>query len=257
MTTLVKVNGREVDAASAVRYDIAHNGRVLKTAVENALVREYADQHGISNSDQELQLAANELRYQLGLESSAKLKQWLRDNHLTLHWLQDYVDGLLLRNKMRQAISDEDVEVYFAEHQLEFDAVDLYSIRLDNEETAKELYSQITEDGENFHLLAMEHSLDENTRFRGGYVGTLGRAQLSGEMEAAVFKAEAGEVVGPVKTDRGYNLLKVAAVHRATLASLRDEVRSRLFQEMLDRLAREAEITYPLLDGDAAGRGAS
>src|SRR5215213_10320994 len=87
MTTLVKVNGREVDAATAVRYDVAHNGRVLKTAVENALVREYADQHGISNSDQELQLAANELRYQFGLESSAKLKQWLRDNHLTLAWL--------------------------------------------------------------------------------------------------------------------------------------------------------------------------
>ena len=63
------------------------------------------------------------------------------------------------------------------------------------ESKAKELLSQISEEGANFHVLAMEHSQDENTRHVGGYAGRLTRSQVTGAVEAAVFKAKAGAVI--------------------------------------------------------------
>jgi parvulin-like peptidyl-prolyl isomerase len=256
MSTLVKVNGRNVDVASAIRLDIVQNGTLVRGAIDDALVRQYADEHGLGVSDQELQAAADEMRYQLGLEAADAFRQWVRENHATLLWVQDYLVGRLLRNKVRNTISDEEVEAYFAEHQLEFDAVELYSIRLDGEETARELYSQITEDGENFHLVAMEHSLDESSRNKGGYVGLMTRDQMSGEIEAAAFNGQPGDVIGPVKTERGYNLFKIGARQNATLAGARDEIRTRLFVALLNRLRKDATISYPILD-DAAHSSAS
>ena len=99
-----------------------------------------------------------------------------------------------------------------------------------------------------FHLLAMEHSLDEETKHLGGYVGKLTRAGMTGEVEAAVFQAQPGEVIGPIKTEKGYNLFKVTDVHSPTLDEVRDQVQMALFMNLLAKLRAEAEITYPVLE---------
>ena len=44
---------------------------------------------------------------------------------------------------------------------------------------------------------------------KGGYLGCFGRGQMVKEFEKAAFKANTGEVVGPVKTQFGYHLIWV------------------------------------------------
>jgi parvulin-like peptidyl-prolyl isomerase len=229
-----------------------HDSRFLAATMNNLLLRQYAEKNNIRNTDQELQLAADELRYSRSLEAIEAVHQWMRETHQTVLSVQEGIDSMLIRNKVRNAIPDSEVQAYYAEHQLEFETVTLYSIRVDSESKAKELLSQINEEGANFHVLAMEHSQDEDTRRVGGYVGMLSRAQVTGAVEAAVFKAKPGAVIGPVKTDHGWNLFKVAAVNKPSAADVAPQIRLTLMEQLTAKLAAEATVEYPVFNDAAA-----
>jgi len=248
MPALLIVNGEAVDTADAIQRSIVHEEDFLENTITGVLIRQYAKKKGIVNSDEELQLAADELRYQRGLESVEKLRQWMKANHQTEISLQNAVDGMLLRNKVRAAITDAEIEAYFAEHKLEFDKVELYSCRLESEEKARELLAQIKDEGANFHTLTMEHSVDEMTKAKAGYVGSLTRSEMTSDLEPIVFKAVPGAVVGPVKTEKGWNLFKVAAVHKASLENNRDTIRLQIFTRLIAQLRAEATVSYAVLE---------
>jgi parvulin-like peptidyl-prolyl isomerase len=246
-TPLATVNGEPIDTATALRHSLFFNESFLKDAVTNELIRQHAAKIGLANTDAELQLAVDEVRYSRGLESADAGRQWLRENHQTLWSLQSCIDLMLLRNKMRGAIPEADVQAHYAEHKLEYEAVDLYSIRVDSESKAAELQSQIADEGANFHALAMEHSQDEDSRHMGGYLGRLSRAEMAAGVEAAVFAIRPPDVIGPIKTERGWNLFKVAKIHKPTLAESADRIRIELMQQLITKLIGEAAVTYPVL----------
>lgn len=244
----VTVNDKAIEMREALQQSHFDNEDFLNNTIENELIRQYAAQHTIANTDEQLQVAADEWRYQLGLEAVDKLNVWLKSNHQTALSLQNALDGMLLRNKVRNAIPPSEIEAYFADHRSAFDRVELYSIRVETLEQAQELSAQITEEGANFHVVAMEHSTDEETRPRGGYVGTLARSDVTAAIEAAVFQAQAGDIVGPLQTDNGYNLFKVSAVHKADLEAERDGIQLQVFADLVARLKAEATIHYPVLE---------
>src|SRR4029079_9633788 len=122
---------------TAVRLSILHNNSFLNDSIRNAVIRQYAEKHTIRNSDAELQLAADELRYSRGLEAVDAVEQWMRDNHQTPLAMQEGIEAMLLNNKVRNSMSEEAMQAYYADHKLEFEAAELYSIRVDKENTAK------------------------------------------------------------------------------------------------------------------------
>lgn len=247
MTDFITVNGESIDIREAIRLSFLHDDdNFVQNTIEFMLVNQGAEKAGITNTDEQLQLAVDELRYQRGLESAEAARQWISESRLDLISIQNGVNNMLLRNKLRNSIPESDIEAYFAEHQLEFDKVELYSIRVDTEELAQELFAQITEEDENFYLLAMEHSQDEETRPMAGYVGKLTRSGMTGEIEAAVFKAGQGEVVGPIETEKGFNLFLVKDIHKASLEKEKEGIQMILFNQMLNKLHTEADIEYPV-----------
>jgi parvulin-like peptidyl-prolyl isomerase len=250
--TLVRVNGDAIDVALAVQFESLNESSLLPEAIRGLLVRQYAERNNIRNTDHELQLAADEFRYSRGLESADAFSQWMSEKHQNPTSLQDSLDLMLINNKVRNAVPDSDLRAYYAEHQLEFEKVDLYSIRVDTEDRAKELLSQIQEDGANFHVLAMEHSQDEDTRHAGGYAGRLARSQVTPTVEAAVFKTKPVAVVGPVKGDKGWNLFCVTAQYRPSFEEVRGEIQLTLFEQLLQKLRSEATVEYPVFDATAA-----
>jgi parvulin-like peptidyl-prolyl isomerase len=247
MTTLAMVNGEPIETATALRHSLFFDESFLKDAVTNEVIRQYAAKAGISNTDAELQLAVDEVRYSRGLESADAAQQWLREQQLTPWSLQNSIDLMLLRNKLRGTIPAADVEAHYAEHKLEYEAVDLYSIRVDSQAKAAELQSQITDEGANFHVLAMEHSLDGDSRHLGGYVGHLTRGAMAASVEAAVFASRPPDIIGPIQTENGWNLFKVTKIHKPTLAESEDRIRLELMQQLIDRLVGEAAVSYPVL----------
>lgn len=63
-----------------------------------------------------------------------------------------------------------------------------------------------------FSQAALRYSLDEDTKFNGGLLGTMlpqGACRKVPELDKACFEVPLGEVAGPIETDYGYHLLLV------------------------------------------------
>jgi hypothetical protein len=91
--------------------------------------------------------------------------------------------------------------------------------------------------------LAEEFSTDQGSRRAGGDLGWLRRGELAGAVEEAVFSAEAGQVVGPVRSPFGWHVLVVVAVEPARaedFASVRDVIAA----ELAERRRREAYLDW-------------
>jgi len=80
-------------------------------------------------------------------------------------------------------------------------------ILVKSEGVARELLEKVNA-GESFAKLAGEYS-ECPSKKRGGELGWFGRGQMVREFEKAAFEGEKGAVVGPVKTDFGWHLIKV------------------------------------------------
>lgn len=62
--------------------------------------------------------------------------------------------------------------------------------------------------GKTFETLALEKSMCPSKK-RGGSLGWFGRGQMVPEFEKACFSAKKGDIIGPVKTQFGYHLIKI------------------------------------------------
>jgi len=127
-------------------------------------------------------------------------------------------------------------------------------IRLDAQRVAAEARK-----GSDFAELARLHSQDRPTADNGGSVGWVTGAQLLPELAQAAFKLKAGEISDPIRTQLGYQILRVndrrPAVQRP-LADVRAIVVQLLqndYRQMKEREAIDAAVkTYPVLTDAAA-----
>lgn len=62
--------------------------------------------------------------------------------------------------------------------------------------------------GRSFEELAKEKSLCPSGK-KGGSLGWFGRGQMAREFENAAFSGKKGQILGPVKTQFGYHLIKI------------------------------------------------
>jgi parvulin-like peptidyl-prolyl isomerase len=96
-----------------------------------------------------------------------------------------------------------------------------------------------------FPALAREHSLDPDTRESGGVIGKVMRGTLSSAIEAKIFNAAKGQVVGPFASENGllFEIFMVTDRHAAKLdASTIKDVQKLLYDEWLETRAREHSL---------------
>lgn len=84
-------------------------------------------------------------------------------------------------------------------------------ILVKSEEQAKEILRKLNS-GESFEKLAMDNSLCPSKK-RGGSLGEFGRGMMVKEFEQAVFSGKKGQVIGPVKTQFGWHIIKIDDLH--------------------------------------------
>ncbi len=75
---------------------------------------------------------------------------------------------------------------------------------------------------EDFAKLATEASQDPGSKAQGGDLGYFSKGRMVPEFEAAAFGGEVGKIVGPVKSDFGYHLIKVEDKKAATTKGFED-----------------------------------
>lgn len=69
---------------------------------------------------------------------------------------------------------------------------------------------RLAKSGQDFSLLAGLHSKDPGSAQRGGDLGYFGKGRMVKEFEDAAFNNPVGSIVGPIETQFGYHIIKVA-----------------------------------------------
>ena len=249
----LEVDGKAISLKEVLRFTKWPTlAAFLQEAADAALIRRAAVEHGIEASDEEFQQAADGFRAERDLYTPETTEEWLAANYLSYAEWEALLENEIIKRKLRDALTDDSVEKYFAEQSLSYDAAAISRLVVKEEDVARELRAQIVEEGADFHMLARMHSTDFSTRLAGGYLGLKRRSDMEAEMEAAVFGAQEGKTVGPIKTCDGWELVKVENFHRATLDdAMRESIKSILFDNWLIEQRLKAKIVMTLLEDEA------
>jgi len=246
----IAVNGDEIslhDLLATAKF----RGRLdfIAETVDAVLIRGAAARMQLEVSDAECQAEADEFRARRQLYEAQKTEAWLAAHHLAQEdWELQLEDGIL-RRKLRQLLTADRIDQYFAENKRAWDAATVSRIVVTDENIGLELRAQAMEGEAGFHELARRHSVDEATRHAGGHTGRVRRQDLDAMLAASIFGAQPGEVTGPVSSDQGWHLFLVEALHPAQRdRETREAIAEALLADWLTDERKRADIKAHLLD---------
>lgn len=244
MTAIVRIDDElvEVDDFVKVLKLTGQFESLIEQFVRDRLTVLAAKKQGLSVSPEEIQERADQFRRVRGLHRAADMNHYLDALGISLDEFEAFIiDGLYQEKVLAEVGNDRAVEEYFQLNSPRFDSIEVSHIVLDSEGAAKEMMSLLDEDPDSFADMAREHSIAD-TREQGGAIGKVLRGSLKAEVEAKVFNAEVGDLLGPFASpDRSfYEIFAVNAKHPARLdEETVAEVRRLLREEWL--LARAQE----------------
>jgi peptidylprolyl isomerase len=221
---------------------------LLSAAVIEQLLVSRAEQAGLTVSTERLQQAADVFRRQQGLSSAARFQAWLAEQGRSLLDFEDSLERELRIDQLKDHLTRDRITAHFAANQSAYAGAALRLILTSREDQARELLTQVREEGRDFAELAREHSLHPS-RSQGGLLGLVRRRQLPPAIAEAVFAARQGDFVGPLAAVEGFHLFLVESLAPAELnAPTRALIRQELFDAWLADTLRNVPLKVPLLD---------
>ncbi len=218
------------------------------------IAKAYAHEHDITVSDEEVDQQIEKIKAQVGdqarssgqdMSDQEAYEQALKQNNITEEQLRENIREALPFQKVQQRVagdaepSDEEIQNYYEKNKVaQFTTPAQRCVRhilynKDQKEKAEKA-KQNLEDGADFAKLAKEESQDPGSAAKGGDLGCIGKGETVPEFEDAVFGAEQGEIVGPIKTEFGYHIIEVTDIKPEQTRPLKDvesQIRSQLSAE--------------------------
>lgn len=149
------------------------------------------------------------------LEETAEFKRAIENAK------KDILAQLAMRKVLSSvSVSEEECREYYNDHKSRFQreaSATAKHILVESEEECLKILEAINAGEKEFEQAAREYSSCPSGA-KGGDLGTFGPGQMVPEFDKAAFEAEIGKVVGPVKTNFGYHLIKVEDRTEAKIA---------------------------------------
>ena len=216
----------------------------LRTAGKlSTVVLEIAQQYLLENEIKALEISEPEadiveqfileFRWQQQLTSPESFQKWLVTNGIGYAEFKHQVTFRIKQEHLKEKVTTPKVQEYFAKNKEALDRVVLSRIVLDHPEVAQDLKEQVEQQGADFTELAKKHSMVDDAVV-GGVMGPIIRAQMPEIIRKATENAQPGQIVGPIKIEGRYCLLKVEQLLPASLeGSLKRDLETHLFEEWL------------------------
>lgn len=247
MTELVRINDEVITSESLIKH-LKLNGQydsIIEDVVREKLTVQAARKSGIEVTPEDVQQRADQIRRVRGLHRAVDMNRWLDQIGVSVEDLEAFITHMVYFERMQEVIASADaVEEHFSLNSPKFDRIVLGHIVIGSEGKAREILAILDDEPELFETLAMEHSTAD-TAAEGGYIGTVTRGSLMSEIEAKVFHAEEGEVLGPFGTPDGssWEIFMIKGRRDATLDDdTRSEIRRIIKEEWLVARSRECRI---------------
>jgi peptidyl-prolyl cis-trans isomerase SurA len=236
---------------------------ILVQSVDELLLVQYGKELGYHVSDEQFKTTVDGFKKENKL-TDAELKTELAAAGLTMDGWRDVIEHTLIiqdvqRNEIlpKAQLTEEELHQYYNAHHNEFMTPATMTFReilievptvmqnnqaMVNAAAAEDALKRVTAirdrivQGEDFAKVAAEVS-ESSTKGNGGLLGTFNLEDIDPSLRKQVENLKAGEVTPPLRTQRGYQLLKADAVTPAELKpfdSVRDELRTKVGNSRMD-----------------------
>jgi parvulin-like peptidyl-prolyl isomerase len=239
---------------------------ILVEAVDEMLVVQRGKELGYSLGDAQFKTVLDNIRTQNKLENEEEFQAALKQEGITLADLRRNLEKQMVWQRVQQnevvnkvAMTEEEARAYYDSHLAEFtspasvtlreilvaSAVDPKGINVAADEAAQDKVDEIRARvvaGESFEKLASEVS-DSASRSNAGLIGPIKLDDLSSELRKMIEGMKVGDVTPPLRTARGYQLLKLeSSTETQTLAF--DQARERIAEGVLTGKRQREFVKY-------------
>jgi peptidylprolyl isomerase len=207
---------------------------LVAEALALRLVQQEARQAGLSVTAEDLQTAADAFRRACGLHKAAATRAWLDGCAVTVADFEAGLEERLLAARLKHHQTAARADESFAARRTDFERLRVARVMAGRDDLARELASQIRDEGRALEEVAHGHGLPV-ARY------LLFRKDLGGPLAGPLASARVGELVGPVATPQGFALLVVEQRQPAELdAVTRQRIQDELFDAWLAGRMRQA-----------------
>lgn len=214
--------------------------QVLTRLIQGVLVDKLAARDKISVTQQQIDARRAEFAKQAG--GDTQLVSQAAQNGVGAADLATFIRTIVLRDAIGDklvagvTVPDAQLKALYAKATT-YDQVHAAHILVKDLATAQNILNQLNADPSKFKALAKQYSTDTSNKDTGGDLGLAGKGQFVKEFEAAIFKGKVGTIVGPVKTQFGYHIIKIIE-HKVTpfSAAKADLTKQALAQQRTDAL---------------------
>jgi peptidyl-prolyl cis-trans isomerase SurA len=253
--------------------------QIMVDAIDEMVVVQRGKELGYTLSDAQFKSVVDNIRKENKIETDEQFQAALKSENLTMADLRRNLERTMIFQRVQQnevlakiGVTDDEARKYYESHLKEFTTSPTVTLReilvavpgdpkvmnVAADEAAKakveQLRKRVTTGGENFEKLAAEIS-DSPSKANAGLIGPLSVNDLSPELRKLVESMKAGDVSEPVRTTRGYQILKLEAItptNTLTLDQAREQISERVFtdkrkaefQKYLEKLRAQAIIEW-------------
>lgn len=246
----ITVNGQAITkAAFDQRLESSQAARpTLQQMVQESLIEQYAKDHHIAVTDDEINKKENALKARY---PNGQFAQLLKAQGLTEAFVRSQIRLQLILDKAVGAnikVSESDVKAYFDRSHTTLDTPDTAKVRhilVKDLATANKVEADLKA-GKSFADEARKYSIDPSSKAAGGELPEFKRGTMVPAFEKAVFSLPIGATSAPVKSPFGYHIIQVESRtmgQKATLASAHDQIVTML------RAQQEQPLLQPFLLG--------
>jgi len=253
--------------------------QIIVDAVDEMLLVQRGRELGYKLSDEQFKSVVDNIRKENKIESEEQFQAALKSENMTMADLRRNLERSMIVQRVQQnevmakiAITDDEARAYYDAHMNEFTTAPTVTLReilvatpADPKgvnvaaedaalEKAQEIRRRVTTGGENFQKLAGEIS-DSPSKANAGLIGPLSVNDISPDLRKMIEKMKPGDVAEPVRTSRGFQVLKLDAITATQVMSLdqaREQISERVFtdkrkaefQKYMQKLRAQAIIEW-------------
>ena len=253
--------------------------QIIVDAVDEMLIVQRGRELGYKLSDEQFKSVVDNIRKENKIENEEQFQAALKAENMTMADLRRNLERSMIVQRVQQnevmakiGVTDDEARAYYDSHMNEFTTAPTVTLReilvatpsdpkginvgADEAavEKAKAIRTRVTTGGENFEKLAGEIS-DSPSKANAGLIGPLSVNDISPELRKMIEKMKPGEVSEPVRTTRGYQVLKLESITSTQVMSLeqaREQISERVFtdkrkaefQKYMQKLRAQAIIEW-------------
>jgi peptidyl-prolyl cis-trans isomerase SurA len=253
--------------------------QIIIDAVDEMLMVQRGRELGYKLSDEQFKSVVDNIRKENKIESDEQFQAALKAENMTMADLRRNLERSMIVQRVQQnevmakiGVTDDEARTYYDSHMNEFTSAPTVTLReilvatpsdpkginVGADEAALEkasaIRTRVTTGGENFEKLASEIS-DSPSKANAGLIGPLSVNDISPDLRKMIEKMKPGDISEPVRTTRGYQVLKLETITPTQVMSLeqaREQISERVFtdkrkaefQKYMQKLRAQAIIEW-------------